>query len=172
MDLKELGKELGSPERKREIEEKERREKMKEKTKKESGKAPKKEKNVSYVGAPYNFVSFPDQVYEYERKGCKRLPSHGELGKEKESYTGEILYRIEPVTPIFVGGGTAKPQKGDGQKQEFYKNCEGRYAIPGNSVRGLLRSNVQVLSCSSMADDIEDYSMMYRSVAGGYSSQR
>lgn len=170
MDLKQLGKMYGSPERKCEIEKEEKGERE-EKAKKEKSKSTgNNKKRVPYVGAPYNFVSFPDKVFEYVREDDKGLPSHSKLDLGKENYTGEISYLIKAATPIFVGG--EKMRSGEEEKQEFYKNHEGKYAIPGNSVRGLVRSNVQVLSCSSMADDIEDYSIMYRAVAGGHNSER
>ena len=39
-------------------------------------------------------------------------------------------------------------------------------------MRGLIRNNVQILGFSSIADDIDDYALMYRNVAGGAERER
>lgn len=112
---------------------------------------------MAYIGAPYNFVPFPSKVRPYDKDG---LPTHDQVtGDAEELISGEITYSITAKTPIFVGSG-----KKDNKTETFYKNAEGKYAIPGSSVRGMIRSNVQVLSHSSFSDDIDDYKLMYRNV--------
>lgn len=112
---------------------------------------------VPYVGAPYNFVSFSEQVYEYT---AEQFISHGVISEEL--FTGELKYRIEAQTPMIIDDG----------KGEFYKNPYGIYAIPGSTIRGLIRNNVQILGFSSMNDDIDDYTLMYRNVASGKEKDR
>ncbi len=107
---------------------------------------------VPYVGAPYNFVSFSDTVYEYDET---QLTSHATFSDDL--FTGEIEYEIEAKTPIIVDDGTGN----------FCKNSYGQYAIPGSTMRGLIRNNVQILGLASMNDDIDDYVLMYRNVASG-----
>ena len=102
--------------------------------------------------SPYNFVSFSDRVYEY---GEHQLIKHNDISKE--TYSGEITYEIEAKTPICIDDG----------KSHFHKNVEGKYSIPGSTMRGLIRNNVQVLGLSSYYDDIDDYALMYRHVAAG-----
>ena len=80
---------------------------------------------------------------------------------EKERKSGTITYEITAKTPIFIDNGD----------NEFYKDCYGQYAIPGSTVRGLVRSNVQILSCSSVKDDIQDGYLMYRHVASGLNKE-
>ncbi|MBQ9887295.1 MAG: TIGR03986 family CRISPR-associated RAMP protein [Lachnospiraceae bacterium] len=105
-----------------------------------------------YVGAPYNFISFTDKVFKYPKdKLVARNDSSDEL------FTGEISYTITAKGPIIVD---------DGNKQ-FCKNAYGKYAIPGSTMRGLIRNNVQILGLSSIFDDIGDYALMYRNVANG-----
>lgn len=108
--------------------------------------------NGSYVGAPYNFVSFANKTYQYPQ-GKQR--HHNEVCEEL--FTGELTYEITAHTPIIVDGG-------DGH---FFKTTCGEYAIPGSTIRGLIRNNVQILGLSSMEDDIDDYALMYRSIASG-----
>lgn len=119
-----------------------------------SGQKPNEKK---YVGAPYNFVSFSKKVYSYEDKD---LHAHNEVSEALHS--GEITYQITAQTPIIVDDG----------KQHFYKNANGCYAIPGSTIRGLIRNNVQILGVSSFWDDIDDYAIMYRNVANGKEKAR
>lgn len=125
----------------------------------------KKNFGTGYVGAPYNFVSFSKQVYEYK---AGVLTGHHEL--KEEGYTGEIAYEITAETPIIVDSG--KKDNNGRSIGEFHKNAEGKYSIPGSTMRGLIRSNVQILGLSSIGDDIDDYNLMYRNVAGGLDGKR
>lgn len=112
---------------------------------------------TKYVGAPYNFVPFCDKVYQYSDE---KLTAHNDM--KEELYTGEISYEITAHTPIMVGSG-----KKQDEAELFYKDAQGRYAIPGSTMRGLIRNNVQILGLSGFGDDIDDYALMYRAVAGG-----
>ena len=111
-------------------------------------------KTSGYVGAPYNFVPFSSNV---KSDDMSSLISHSDM--REELFSGEIDYRIEAKTPVCIGDGSAG--------NHFYKDAYSRFAIPGSSVRGLIRSHAQVLGLSGMADDIDDYSLMYREVAAG-----
>lgn len=117
----------------------------------------KKNNYQSYVGAPYNFVSFSNDVYEYQPE---QMVSHGELSVER--FTGEIEYELTAKTPIMVDDGSS----------HFHKNEYGKYSIPGSTMRGLIRSHAQILGLSGMADDIDDYALMYRNVANGKEKDR
>ena len=112
---------------------------------------------TSYVGAPYNFVSFPNKVYEYPEN---RLTAHNQMSEKLA--TGEISYEIKAETPIMIDNG----------KGQFCKDARGRYVIPGSTMRGLLRNNVQILGLSGVEDDIDDYALMYRNVAYGVEKER
>ena len=107
---------------------------------------------ISYIGAPYNFVPFPETVIPYDQK--QPIP-HSKVSDELLS--GEIDYTITAQSPIFID---------DGQER-FWRNPYGEEAIPGSSVRGLCRSNAQILSLSGVCDDVDDYALMYRNVASG-----
>ena len=120
-----------------------------------------------YVGAPYNFVSLPKSIVTRRNKESE-LPDHQkilEVSGEDKMYSGEIEYSIVPQTDIFVGGVTEKNKDGK-EIQKFYQAADGTYAIPGSTVRGLLRTNTQILGLGSIDDDVEDNKMMYRKVAG------
>lgn len=106
----------------------------------------------TYVGAPYNFVPFYDKVYTYPNE---KLTKHNAM--EESLITGEITYEVTARTPIMIDDGT----------EHFFRDAKGNYAIPGSTMRGLIRNNVQVLGLCSYEDDIDDYALMYRNVAYG-----
>ncbi len=116
-----------------------------------------KPNNTHYVGAPYNFVPFTDQVYKYPEN---KQAWHDDVSDSL--LTGEIEYEITANTPIIIDDG----------KGNFYQTADGTYAIPGSSVRGLIRNNVQILGLSSFSSDIDDYALMYRNVASGAEKTR
>ena len=95
--------------------------------------------NELSVFAPYNFVGVSEKVNKKDR-----IQPHNVI--DGNLLDGKIEYEIEALTPICVEDG----------KGNFYRDCYGNLALPGSSVRGLVRSNVQILSCSSVADDIQN----------------
>lgn len=106
--------------------------------------------NEYYVGAPYNFIELNKKVYEK-----KELQPHDLI--EPQKHTGEIEYEIEAKTPIMIDDGTGR----------FYTNIYKKEVIPGSTMRGLVRNNMQILSFSSVADDIQNGKLMFRNVASG-----
>ena len=115
--------------------------------------------NSGYVGAPYNFVPFYKDVVSVEKE---QMMTHDKI--EHELLTGEIAYTATAKLPIFISDGKEKP--------DFVKNERGEYMIPGSSMRGLIRSNAQILGLSSFDEDIDDYRLMYRNVAAGIEKKR
>lgn len=128
-----------------------------------------------YSVAPYNFVSLPKKaVVRYNNP--KELPAHNGFvnRKGKELLSGTIEYTIEAKTPIMVAAG--KEDKND-NNIVFFKDLEDNYAIPGNTIRGVLRTNCQILSFSNIVgqkdkegysnSEIEDSRFLFRDVAGG-----
>jgi CRISPR-associated protein (TIGR03986 family) len=108
-----------------------------------------------YVGAPYNFIEMNSKVY-----GKKEIQPHDVIDNSK--HTGEIEYEVEAITPVMVDDG----------KGNFYTNIYNEMAIPGSTMRGLVRNNMQILSFSSFAGDIQDGRLMYRNVAAGKERKR
>ena len=117
-------------------------------------------KSEGYVGAPYNFIRIDNKVREYEGD----IPAQNSVSQELHS--GEISVEITAKQEIHVGGGQRKADKSAGKPEPFYRNPYGKYAIPGSTLRGLMRNNLQLLSFSYFGDDIEDYSLMYRDITG------
>lgn len=117
---------------------------------------------LKFSSSPYNFVSLPAKaVYRYY--GIEDLPSHSGFTSPdgKDLLSGVVEYELEAKNPIIVSAGVD-----DKKDAHFFKGADGKYAIPGNTVRGMIRSNLQILSYSDSSEDIEDGNFLYRDVAG------
>lgn len=124
-----------------------------------------------YSVAPYNFVSLPQKaVARY--MDPKELPAHNSFKNRdgKELLSGIIEYTLEAKTPIIVSSGEKD------KSAFFFTNSSGEYAIPGNTMRGMVRTNSQILSFSNIVrgdgnneypeSEINDSRFLFRDVAG------
>ncbi|NLB79691.1 MAG: TIGR03986 family CRISPR-associated RAMP protein [Clostridiaceae bacterium] len=118
----------------------------------------------NFAVAPYNFVSLHERTFDRYGK-ADELPAHNSFcGRHGEKlYTGFIDYSMRAETPIIVSAG------GNEKNVSFFRNSDGYYAIPGNTIRGMVRSNVQILGFSSIRNDIQDSTFLYRDIAGNNS---
>lgn len=107
--------------------------------------------------AAYNFIPFAERLLRRYEK-LEDLPPHSRWNTDLLS--GEIRVTIQAITPIFVGGG------GD-NRQDFYRDAEGRYTIPGSTLRGLLRENMQILGFGAVRpeEDYKNYRILFRKMA-------
>lgn len=119
-----------------------------------------KRSQIAY--APYNFVPFPEQIiHRYEH--IDDLPTHNvSRDEERHLYSGEITFDITAESPLLVADGDERRK--DASEYDFIKNASGKYEIPGSTLRGLLRSNVSILSMSNWANDIDREKFYYRTV--------
>ena len=122
----------------------------------------------NYVGAPYNFISVPNP----HALPADSLAAHNEI--TEQLLTGEIVISVTAQTHLFIGDGNKSDDLKDGgrnkkdkKEEDFVKNNRGQYIIPGSSLRGLIRNNSQILGRGDIGQDVDDYSLMYRAVAGG-----
>lgn len=107
--------------------------------------------------APYNFVPFcetPLQRYP----GLEALPGHDRL--DPALLSGEIRLTLTAETPLIVCGGEKDPT----QPRDFFRGADGRYQIPGTTLRGLLRSNLQILGFGLVrpGEDFGNLRLYYR----------
>lgn len=133
-----------------------------------------------YSTTPYNFVSLPEKpVVRY--KNMEELPAHNShRGRDNaELLSGYIEYVLKAEMPIIVSDASKKEHR----KAEFFENLRGEKAIPGNSIRGMLRTNMQILSFSNVLgsrgkdgvfknSDIQDSRFLFRDIAGNNSLSR
>ncbi|EPS52105.1 hypothetical protein CFSAN002368_11576 [Clostridium botulinum A1 str. CFSAN002368] len=71
---------------------------------------------------------------------------------EKGLKTGYIDYLINVETPLFIS---------DGEKESDFFKVNGEYRIPGSTIRGKVRSNAEILSCS-YPEFIENKKLWFR----------
>ena len=110
------------------------------------------------VRAPYNFVPFTERQPFMRYTDVSELPAHDKLCAEL--LTGEIHLTLTAETPVFVS---------DGQENaDFFRGANGNYMIPGSTIRGMVRENMQILGDGLVLkdEDLEDLMLTYREVAG------
>ncbi len=98
-----------------------------------------------FVPKPYNFVPFPQKVERF------RVPGHERLDLA-DHYSGRLTYRLQALTPVFVGTGTYALGEDVGFPRAlvvrpFYR-VRGEPTIPGSSLKGVVRSIVEAVSPS------------------------
>ena len=111
----------------------------------------------SRVHAPYNFAPFSNKIL-FPYSGIGELPGHDTLREDLKS--GEIQVTLRAETPVFVS---------DGNKEDphFFRGANGKFMIPGSTVRGMARANMQILGFGLIrrGEDLEDYQIYFREIA-------
>ena len=115
------------------------------------------EKKENPVYAPYNFVPFSEK-YQTPYKKESDLPRHDRFDPQKK--TGEIHVTLTADTPVFVSDGNR-------EDPHFFRGANGEFMIPGSTIRGLIRENMQILGFGliRVGEDMEDYQIFFRKVA-------
>lgn len=94
---------------------------------------------MNQITAPYGFVPLDGKVYQPEWLATpdgSAPPVHDV--PFQDGICGTLELEIEAETPIFARG----------RKESFFQLSDGRYAIPGTSVRGALRNVVEIITFS------------------------
>ncbi len=106
--------------------------------------------------APYNFVPLPDSV-----RLAEKPPSQGLY--DESLLTGTVICTLVNETPIYVRAAQTLKQYADGEtSQEPFYYGE-KLIIPGSSLRGMLRTLVEVVSQARLAP-VTEKQLFYRSV--------
>lgn len=113
-------------------------------------------RNDRQAVAPYNFVPLPESL-----RFASKPPSNGFY--DKDLLTGTITCELTNSTPIYVRAAQTLKEFTGSQvsKQPFYYGD--KVVIPGSSIRGVLRTLVEVVSQSRIAS-VTDKQLFYRSV--------
>lgn len=99
--------------------------------------------DMQAISAPYNFVPLPRWVHTPE---WSQQVSHDR--PFADGLSGEIVYHLVAESPLLVGGHqdkTAEPQR-----VEPFQLPDGSYAIPGSSVKGMLRAVLEIAGFGRM----------------------
>lgn len=124
-----------------------------------------KDKMVA-ISAPYNFVPLSDYVHipEWSRNVSHDRPF-------QDGFSGEIHYTLIAESPLLVGGEQERNGHDDRPNTEVrpFKLPDGHYAIPGSSLKGMLRSVVEIAGFGRMRM-VDEQRPGLRDISGGYVS--
>ncbi|WP_421621542.1 TIGR03986 family type III CRISPR-associated RAMP protein [Alkalilimnicola ehrlichii] len=100
------------------------------------------------TSAPYNFVPLPEWVFtpDWEAPPSQDRPF-------RDGVSGTLAYTLVAETPLLVGG-HQKPRsdrdRTPGEVHPFRLGDDGPYAIPGSSLKGMLRAVVEIAAFGRM----------------------
>lgn len=124
--------------------------------------------------APYNFVPLPNRIFtvadgiEVNGKKIKPWEMHDQF--VPGTYSGWIDLTIKTLTPLFIRGATIQDEHGSWDtrdarlRPEPYRTQDGTPAIPGSSLRGMIRTLVEILSFSKI-QPVTEAKPFFRTVA-------
>jgi CRISPR-associated protein (TIGR03986 family) len=101
---------------------------------------------MPHATALYNFVPLPEKIY-YPDDGVADVSHDFPF---EDGFCGTITFALAAVTPLSVGG-----EREAGTKS-CYRLPDGAYAIPGSTLRGAVRSVLEIASCGYMTGRTED----------------
>jgi CRISPR-associated protein (TIGR03986 family) len=115
--------------------------------------------------APYNFVSLPDKIVT---QNVSDLPDQGVYASDR--LTGYIDCELTTESPIYIRAGVNRKQVEAGKQSKdipdfFYLNDADEPVIPGSSLRGMLRTLVEIVTYSKVSL-VSRKRLIYRSVGG------
>jgi CRISPR-associated protein (TIGR03986 family) len=116
---------------------------------------------LTVINAPYNFVPLSDRVVTpcWAAKVSHDVPFH-------DGVCGEIGFTLTARSPLLVGG-TQIPAKGkDPGEVHFFRTPAG-FAIPGSSLKGMIRAVLEIATFSRMAM-VDDKRYGLRDISGIY----
>ncbi len=108
------------------------------------------------ITSPYNFVPLDKKVVTPH---WAKLVSHDiPFG---DSQSGELEITITAESPMYVRNGTPR-NANDNQKNAFNNTNGTNYFIPGSSIKGMLRSVVEIMSFGRMGNKVNDHKYSVR----------
>lgn len=115
--------------------------------------------------APYNFVPLPEQIVTQK---VADLPDQGIYDKNR--LTGYIACELTTESPIYIRAGVNRKQIEEGKQSKdvpdfFYLSNANEPVIPGSSLRGMIRTLVEIVTYSKVSF-VSKKKLVYRSVGG------
>ncbi|RPE63066.1 CRISPR-associated protein (TIGR03986 family) [Tibeticola sediminis] len=101
---------------------------------------------MAMISAPYNFVPLSDRVFlpDWSQQVSHDIPF-------KDGLSGELHYTLIAETPLLVGGRQTRANNGNPGEVRPFRLPDGSYAIPGSSMKGLLRSVMEIAAFGRMS---------------------
>ena len=95
------------------------------------------------INSPYNFVPMAEKVHFPQWQSISQdLP-------EQDALSGVIEYSLNNASPLLVGDERVKDERGD--FVNFFKTPDNEYAIPGTSIKGMLRNWLEIVTHSRLS---------------------
>ena len=115
--------------------------------------------------APYNFIPLPEQVLTVH---VNDLPDQGKY--DPDLHTGYLDCVLTTSSPIYIRAGiTIEQAKAEKKSKDFpeffYLNSKNEPVIPGSSLRGMLRTLIEIVTFSKIGS-VSKTPLVYRSVGG------
>ena len=103
---------------------------------------------MSQLPSAYNFVPVPEGtsgvIYpEWASQVSHDVPF-------QDGLSGELELELKAESPIFIRASEKSNKRQQGKVHQPYTDHEGRYALPGSSLRGMLRSVVEIATWGKM----------------------
>lgn len=109
--------------------------------------------------APYNFIPLPAAVF----LPGEPLPPYDTLDPER--HTGWLDLAITTETPLYVRAAVPEDDRGGNEPPDFFHHGDpARPVIPGSSLRGMLRSLVEILAHARLTNT-KSRQLYFRSLA-------
>lgn len=100
---------------------------------------------MTVIHAPYNFVPLANWVH---------IPPWSAAVSQdwpfEDGYSGELHVTLTSHTPLLVGGSQSKGSKEQAGRVEPFRLPDGRFAIPGSSLKGMLRAVIEIAGFGRM----------------------
>ncbi len=115
---------------------------------------------MSAIHAPYHFVPLSSKVY--------LPPWQQEISHDhpfQDGFCGHLDISLLAETPILIGGEQGKGPNGE-TLARFHQLPDGRYAIPGSSLKGMLRSVLEIAGYGKM-QRVTDQHFSMRDLSSG-----
>ncbi|RUS98584.1 CRISPR-associated RAMP family protein [Dulcicalothrix desertica PCC 7102] len=121
--------------------------------------------------APYNFVELPNNIIEVKSES---LPQENSYSFQSENrYTGRVECKLTTKSPLYIRCGLTKEEFECGTESKdlpdfFYTQLEHKGkkpVLPASSLRGMLRSIVEIISFSKIDRVSESQRLFFRAVA-------
>ena len=120
--------------------------------------------------APYNFVELPTDIVEVK---AESLPQKNVYYSGFERYTGRIECTLTTKSPLYIRCGLTKPEFECGVESKdlpdfFYTEIASKSrkpVIPGSSLRGMIKSLIEIISFSKIEKVSKNKRLFFRAVA-------
>ncbi len=119
---------------------------------------------VKQPTAPYNFVPLNKVVIESEFNPNEfRFDTYNGEHRNEDRLTGHIDLELETITPLYIRDTGDEKETATKHNSDFF-SPGGRVRIPGSSLRGMVRTLVEIVSWGKFGF-FEDRQLYYRAVA-------